>query len=424
MATDGSVGTHYGPDDLRSRVLTAVGNMVGHSLVFMVYLMAALLMTTGNFGEFYYLLAVALLVSTFVTAGLPRLSQKLTKQKKWQSKLKRSELFLNSLVMAVLLYVVVAPFLIWTHPGEVLPGMVIIRYSAPMLYAGVIIGRFQRKKVLVSFILRNALILLGLLILELTMGLQKNRALFSVVFFGWFATFGLEFLWRSGVKFKLSLLSISRCAWLSKKMMPYWMRSVASGLFIAGPPIVLFWRAGTHEVAVYGLAFTYVLLVGVIPSAIVSLGLPWVMRLERRKRGMRLLAISGGIGLNCMAFLCVFVLFQEQLLSPVLGDLTIAPGFMAILTTAAVCRWLRKPFSTQWSAQGMSPWLGLDVFFGAGVLALVLIVNLIFGPTVESMAWAYLAGWATTLLVTIWLYVYKLFRGPGEIKAPFFPGKG
>ena len=397
-------------DFLKMTALIGTANATGQALAFLFMIVVAKIMTKEDFGEVRYVLSVATLAATVVAAGLPSsMTRFLAKHNK--NKEMQNTYFTNILILFVMFLIITefgASFIFIDKPIILL---VIVGYSIPLIYMGVLRGLMQYKKFSLMSILRNLFKFLFLFILLFFSIVTDIYVLLIYAFGGWAAILVLEAYFSSKINFKSKTISIPIMKEIVSFSIPVFITTFAFSLIIQSPIIILRWFGSYTDIAVYSTAYTITSIYAFVPFAVLTITMPKIASLSKTEDRMKtftnavyIIAISGFVLWILTVFIGKWGLF---LIFGTKYEASYMP--LIILSLGAIFLGIRNSYSALWEGGGR-PIFSMYDTLGGGIITLVSAYFLVPYMGVYGASYSFLLGCISAVSISTY-FLLKMRKG-------------
>ena len=400
---------------MKKATLIGTGNILGQGLAFLFLTLLARWMTTEDYGEIRFLISIAVLAATVVAAGLPTTMTRFLAKYNCNPK-KRNVYFSN--MIAIFLFMLLATEIVVAliYQDELIIILLILGYSVPLLYMGIVRGLMQYKKFSIAMITRNILKIIILFAVFYFIGITNISVLLIYSFGGWLAILLLEAIWPSGLRFKSSAISKPIIKKIVVFSVPIMLTTIAYSILTAAPIILLksFWNYDT--VAIYSTALTFTIVYGFVPTAILTIIMPKIASMNDLNERLKIFRQSVCMIIATGILLWLGTLFMGKWVLVFLFTAKYEMSYLPllILSVGIIFAGLRNAFSALWEGGGRPIISTYDTAVGAIVAIFVAILAIpTYGP--EGAAIAFTIGWMASVTISSYFWI-KLKRGKMELK--------
>ena len=386
-----------------------VGRFVGNNIAFLVLILLARWMTKSDYGEVRYVISIATFASLIVSAGLPTtLTRFLAKH---DNETEKSRYFTNTL--AVFFFTLCATeivVLIVFWPSYIY-ALVVLGFSIPTIYFGLLRGRMQYYKYSFATALRHLLKMILLIIVLYTLGLTFFNVLLIFGFAGWIAFIALELIRPSILKIDLKSISKKYLKKIVGFSYAIFIYNVTYALINTIPIIILerFWDFDT--IAIYSTAFLIIPTLSLIPRAITTISMPKMTSMKRKEERMVVFWQSIIIiFISCVILLILAILFGKWLVILVFTR-KYAESYLPLVlfSIGGVFIGISMAFSALWQSIGRPIIKTYDGIVGV-IVTLIFCLLLIPSHGYMGAAFGFLVGRMSSIMVSS-IFLIRLVRG-------------
>ncbi|GEM_PF-1942228 len=399
---------------IRTTAIVGVGNTSGRLLAFLFMIVVARVLSERDYGEVRYILSIATVASTVVAAGLPSTMSRFL-ARYYKENYKKNIYFTNTLVLFLIFLsaTLVASLLLFPDTPMII--LVIIGYSVPLLYMGIVRGLMQYTKFALMSLLRNLIkiIILGFLVLFTSM--TGTYVLLTYAFGGWIAILILERYRASELYVFKNGISRDTMKELLTFSIPVFITTFAFVLITQSPLIVLTQEIGYEYGAVFSTAFTFTLLYSFVPFAVLTIAMPKIASMRDKQRRIKVFSQSAAIIVFTGALLILLTIIVGKWALHILFEGKYDSSYipMVILSVGSIFMGLRNTYSALWEGGGRPTLSTYDTVFG-GLMTLGSAHILVPLYGVNGAAYSFVIGTlSSVLLSTVFLSMY--LRGRFEM---------
>ena len=385
---------------IKSVGLLGVSNIIAQAIAFVTSIFLAWTLSKSDYGYFRYVIQVGNFIVMFIAAGYAgALTRFIAAERK-----KRNAYFSTAMAIVGIILILLFPLFLILHI-DLLVYVVIVGYSIPMIYNGIIRGFIDYRKIALFNILRSGLKLLFVSLIFVFSFLKTPLYIIGVYSFGgWLGIFILE-TWRKtdihlyikGISKKI-LITLTRFSIFSVLSSVFYSSLITVGV------IILKQNYGYEVVAEYSMAVTLTTIYSFVPGAVNTLLMPKVASVSSEKR-IRFLKYSILLNVSYIFFVYILVivfgrwglqvLFEEKYLG--------AYPFLVIISIGKVFGGVETAFGAFWGGVNKPEYGAISVGVAAGVnlLSDFFLINII-GST--GVAWGYSFALLSTVLTNLVLY--------------------
>jgi O-antigen/teichoic acid export membrane protein len=365
-------------------------------------------MSKSDYGEIRYIIYIATLFSTFIALGLPTtMTRFLAKYR--NSPDKKALYFTNIIVIFLITLLLTELFVAIIFWNLLIVTLVVLGYSIPLLYMGIVRGNMEYKKFSIASINRNLIKLFLLFIFFYTIGITNISILLIYSFGGWVAILIIEMIWSSKVNFKSELISKSVMKNLVKFSSPILITTLAFSLLTTIPIIILEWFYDYQTIAIYSTALTLSIVYGFLPTAILTIFMPKIAYYKDKQKRILLFNQTLAFIIIINLILIIFTILIGQWLIEILFTSKYNASYipLIIVSVAVLFREIRAAFSNFWVGGGKPSISAYSTSIGciAGIgISLILIP--LYG--IIGAAIAFTIGWIFSVIVNF--YFWQQFK--------------
>ncbi len=392
---------------LKKAFMLGTGNVLGQAIAFIFFVLLARWLSKDSYGEIRYIISLSGLLGTILAAGLPASMTRFLAYH--PEKEEKERYFTNILGLFLIMLLATEIILVIVFRNELIITLVVLGYSIPLLYLGVVRGLMQYGKYSLVQALRNLIKLPLLLAIFYSIGVTNLRVLLIYSFAGWGAILILELLWPSGIKFRPDMISRDVMKRVLIFSIPVLTTTIAYSIIISLPVLLLKWYVDYETVAIYSAAFTVTAAYGIIPAAILTIIMPKIASTTGKEQRMQLFKNSVYIIVSTGILLFIATVFfgrwALKLVFTSKYDASYIP--LVILSIGAIFITIRRAYSALWEGGGKPI---ISAYEGGWAVVVTTIVALLIIPSMGATgaALAFTAGGITaTAISTYFFYKWK-----------------
>ena len=393
------------PDSLKKAFMLGTGNVTGQAVAFVFFVLLARWLSKDSYGEIRYIISLSGLLGTILAAGLPA---SMTRFLAYHPEREEKErYFTNILALFLIMLLATEIVMVIVFRNEPIITLVVVGYSVPILYLGVIRGLMQYGKYSLVQALRNLIKLALLLAIFYSMGVTNLWVLLIYSFAGWGAILILELLWPSGIKFRADMISKAVMKKVLIFSIPVLITTIAYSILVTLPILLLKWYMNYETVAVYSTAFTVTAVYGIIPMAILTIIMPKIASVKDKKQRMQIFKKSIYIISSSGLLLWIATIFLGKwgliLIFTSKYEASYIP--LVILSLGTIFMAIRGAYSALWEGGGRPI---ISAYEGAGAVVVTAIVALLIIPSMGATgaALAFTAGGITATAISTYFFSY------------------
>lgn len=390
---------------LKGAVAIGTGNIIGQILAFIFLSFLARILSKSDYGEIQYILNLANLAAIGVAAGLPTAMTKFLAQHKDSIDV-MSRYFTNTTLIFIAMLVLTEAVVLIIFGFNFVICMVVLGYSVPLFYSGVVRGQMDYLKFSVVSILTNIVKLSLLFTVFYYMGVTQFSVLVIYSFAGWFVILALETVWSSRLKFRREMISPEVRKEVLRFSLPVLATTITYAALSAMPIIFLerYWNYET--VAVYSVALTLTTIYSFVPMAVLTMAMPKISSLDCVMSRIVVFQRTIFVIITSTSLLFVgTVLLGKWAISFIFTN-SYAGAYMPllVLSIGAFFMGARNAFSALWEGSGRPLVSTYDSIAG---MLVVLVACAVFVPFYGPVgaAWAFVWAWVAAVTVDLFYYL-------------------
>ncbi len=259
---------------IKSVGILGVSNVISQGVAFATSIILAWLLSKSDYGYFRYVIRIGNFLVMFIAAGY---SSALTRFIA-SDELKKDIYISTVIIMVGVLLVIVLPIFLLLHL-DILIYLVLIGYSVPLIYYGIIRGFVDYKKMALFNVLRFGLKFI--LILFIFIFTFLNTPLYVILvysFGGWFAILILEKWHKLSINIRIKYISKKTILLLTRFSVMAVLANTLYNSIITFEFIILEWRYNYNTLADFSLAVTLTAVYAFVPGAVNTILMPKVAK--------------------------------------------------------------------------------------------------------------------------------------------------
>ncbi len=400
---------------MRTTAAVGVGNTTGRLIAFLFMVILAGVMSADAYGRVRYVLSVATLASTAVAGGLPSAMTRFLARNKDNPR-EKDTYFSNITLIFIVFFIITEIAVYILDPHEPIVLVVVLGYSMPLLYMGILRGLMQYTKFASMSLLRNSIKLLILIVLIYLSGVTENYALLIYSFGGWVAILILELIYPAKLHLRKEYISKEKMKEITLFSIPVLITTLAFATITQVPNIVLRRYMGYDSVAVFSIAYTVTLLYAFVPFAVLTIAMPEIASVKSMERRINLfLSSSALIIVTGTVLLILTIIFGKWGLHLIFkGKYDSAFDPLVILSIGAILLGIRNAYSALWEGGGRPIFSMYDTIGGA-LSTLIFSYILIPEYGVCGAAWSFVLGSAVSVSISTY-FLIRMKKGHIKLK--------